>query len=445
MKKILLSISLLFLSFCAYSTVFTAINNGNYNDPNTWQDMILPADTYGDTVIINAGITVDFNSIWYGYGDLINNGTINIDWRFDNYAELTNYGVININMSDGQLINFGSVINVIPGVINNLNTMIYSCGPIEGSQTMLIPFGTSCYDNNSLTSRDKVVEGCKCEGTINPYADIEVNGLHFTGQQASTTAELCGGPISAPAMVTSGPPNEACGPLNIDLTGKIAVIDRAMCSFADKFQNAVDSGAIAVIICNHNPGGGISGFTTLEYFDIPGVMMSYEDCLVLKMNIGSSDVTMTAANNVYYKDGDMDGYGNPDSTIMSCAQPEGYVSNLDDCNDFDIAVNPTTVYYKDGDMDGYGNIDSTLISCLQPLGYVSNGEDCDDSLQNITAIGQPCDDGNSRTSGDFMDLNCNCVFAAVIPTLSQWGLMILSLCFMIVGVIYVKEREVLKV
>jgi len=42
----------------------------------------------------------------------------------------------------------------------------------------------------------------------------------------------------------------------------------------------------------------------------------------------------------YYRDADNDTYGDPQNTIQSCSQPEGYVSNDLDCNDGNSSIHP---------------------------------------------------------------------------------------------------------
>jgi hypothetical protein len=104
----------------------------------------------------------------------------------------------------------------------------------------------------------------------------------------------------------------------------------------------------------------------------------------------------------WYQDNDQDGYGSS-FTLLSCQQPEGYVSNSGDCNDQNVNIYPGAVelcnsiddncngtvdegcqqftYYADADGDSYGNPNSPLVtsSTSSPAGYVVNSSDCNDT------------------------------------------------------------------
>ncbi len=77
-----------------------------------------------------------------------------------------------------------------------------------------------------------------------------------------------------------------------DIAGKIAMIDRGGdCQFGTKSLRAQNAGAIAVIICNHVPGDGIFSMgagVDGGQVNIPAVMVSFEDCVTLKMGLADS-------------------------------------------------------------------------------------------------------------------------------------------------------------
>ena len=126
----------------------------------------------------------------------------------------------------------------------------------------------------------------------------------------------------------------------------------------------------------------------------------------------------------FYIDIDDDGYGNSDTSIISCTLPEGHVENNLDCDDTTDVRSPgnaeicdgidndcnevvdeqtgesLTVYYLDNDEDGFGDLNYTLPACAQPEGYVLNAEDCDDDDDDV----RPDTD---EVCGDGIDNNCD--------------------------------------
>ncbi len=48
-----------------------------------------------------------------------------------------------------------------------------------------------------------------------------------------------------------------------------------------------------------------------------------------------------------------------------------------------LTITPLTVWYLDADNDGFGVTSTTISSCIQPTGYVSNSTDCDDANPSV--------------------------------------------------------------
>ncbi len=107
---------------------------------------------------------------------------------------------------------------------------------------------------------------------------------------------------------------------------------------------------------------------------------------------------------VYFADADGDGYGDPESPVLSCSEPAGYVVNALDCDDTNASVYPgateicngiddncdgeidegvKNTYYADNDGDGFGDPASSLEACDEPAGYVNNDFDCDDNNPDV--------------------------------------------------------------
>ena len=104
----------------------------------------------------------------------------------------------------------------------------------------------------------------------------------------------------------------------------------------------------------------------------------------------------------FYLDADGDGFGTQNHSSESCALPDGYSANRDDCDDDSATVNPEadevcnevdddcdnsideagatgeTSWYLDADADGYGDASDSLLACVGPQGRVDNDSDCDD-------------------------------------------------------------------
>ncbi len=128
----------------------------------------------------------------------------------------------------------------------------------------------------------------------------------------------------------------------------------------------------------------------------------------------TSNVTVTALPNVtYYQDADMDAYGNPGISQVSCTgAPIGYVTNNTDCNDGNAAVNPgATEVCNSIDDDCDGTIDEGFD--VDNDGYTSCNGDCDDNNSAVNPAASEICNG--------IDDNCNGLTDDNVPALPNVG------------------------
>ncbi len=163
----------------------------------------------------------------------------------------------------------------------------------DGSDTNNARFFTSA---DGGQSRMEMYEWVPSLGsaTVTANAPASVAGVY----QAATSSGFGPQTGMVTGQVIASDHIEACTPNPITngaaLSGNIALIDRGNCNFTEKVKNAQNVGAVAVIICNNIPGGGIFGMGGSDpTITIPSVMMSYEDCQTIRVEIGNGlNVTM---------------------------------------------------------------------------------------------------------------------------------------------------------
>jgi hypothetical protein len=127
----------------------------------------------------------------------------------------------------------------------------------------------------------------------------------------------------------------------------------------------------------------------------------------------------------WYADDDGDDFGDPDTSLVRCDAPDGYVANGTDCNDDsedsypggtevcgdeldndcngetdeDAAVDAPT-WYADGDGDDFGDPDTSVVRCDAPSGYVTDYADCNDDSEDSYP-------GGTEVCGDGLDNDCS--------------------------------------
>ena len=103
----------------------------------------------------------------------------------------------------------------------------------------------------------------------------------------------------------------------------------------------------------------------------------------------------------FYEDLDGDGFGNDLEFIVSCFQPEGYVSILGDCDDLNADINPDAIAIPNNgvDEDCTGNVDDFD---LDGDGFTL-GVDCDDTDASINPDATEICDGIDNNCDGFID------------------------------------------
>ena len=116
----------------------------------------------------------------------------------------------------------------------------------------------------------------------------EVAGEYSAVEGAITRPLKETGEVSGP--LTAAVPLLACDPLTNELDGQVALIARGACAFDVKLTNAVNAGAIAVVV--YSTGEKITMGGSLS-FDIPGVMIDLSDGLAIAEAIGDGSGAVT--------------------------------------------------------------------------------------------------------------------------------------------------------
>lgn len=86
---------------------------------------------------------------------------------------------------------------------------------------------------------------------------------------------------------------DACQPIQNDLTGKIALIDRGSCTFVSKVQRAETAGALGVIIANHQGNQGPPPLGGNGNTGIGAVSVSLSDGNAIKQALNMGEVSAT--------------------------------------------------------------------------------------------------------------------------------------------------------
>jgi hypothetical protein len=96
---------------------------------------------------------------------------------------------------------------------------------------------------------------------------------------------------------------------------------------------------------------------------------------------------------------DTDAAVNPDATEV-CDEIDNDCNGDSDDADSDVDLSTGSTWYLDGDGDGYGDADTSVVSCAPPKGYSADATDCDDDNTSVSpAATEVCDEIDNDCDG----------------------------------------------
>jgi PA domain/Thrombospondin type 3 repeat len=197
---------------------------------------------------------------------------------------------------------------------------------------------------------------------------------------------------------------DGCGTNKASMTGKIAIVDRGLCSFSYKVQNAQDSGAIAVIVVNNVAGSPSvmvpATFTPPFTTTIPAVMVSQADGTALKNAAASGTVSVVLELEPGVTAG-ADALHRPFVNTPSVLAPGSSVSH------WDPTAIPNLLMEPNATGDETDSVDMTL-PAFRDIGWYGDGDldGLPDPSDNCPLAANPEQfDGDADGDGDACD-NC---------------------------------------
>ncbi len=248
-------------------------------------------------------------------------------------------------------------------------------------------------DNDCSSTAD---EGCPCVEGETQECGTEAQRMRV-GICRPGTQVCSGGAYTDTCIGAVAPDEEICDGLDNDCDG---LIDEAVrrTYYPDLDEDGFGSSSGTPVMACSAPAGYASNATDCDDTVASVNPAATEVCNLIDDNCtGGIDEGFIGT---FYRDADLDGFGDATMATMTCAPPAGYVRNADDCDDTSGSRNPATIegcngiddncngmtdegllrtFYRDADGDAWGVTSMTTSACLPPVGYTDRSGDCDDT------------------------------------------------------------------
>jgi hypothetical protein len=205
--------------------------------------------------------------------------------------------------------------------------------------------------------------------------------------------------LATDAADAAGPSTtDGCSAINVNLTGKIALLDRGTCGFVVKVKNAQDAGAIAVLVADNAAGSPPAGMSGVDAtITIPSVRISLTNGNALKSALGSGTVNVTLGVNPSVRAG-ADPAGR---ALLNAPNPVVLGSSI---SHWDPIAFPNLLMEPAINSDLTHGVDLTRQEMID-IGWFSDNDgvpdgvdQCIGSSQSATVVIDGCDSGVANTT-----------------------------------------------
>ncbi|GJM36204.1 MAG: hypothetical protein DHS20C18_52050 [Saprospiraceae bacterium] len=323
------------------------------------QDVSCGGTNDGSASALVGGGTMPYTYQWTGPGGFIGSGSLIGNLAAGNYF-LT-------------VVDFNGCLTTSSAIIFDDNTTYYRDfdgdgfgNPNNTIQDCFAPSGyvadnTDCNDSNAFINpiATEICDGVdnNCDGFIDEGLTLNIFYVDFDG-------DGYGNPLNSIEACT--PPDGFVAD-NTDCNDNNALINPGAAEACDgvdnNCNNQIDEGVSINTYYADTDGDGYGDvLNTVEACTAPnGFVANNTDCDDTNGAIhpAATEVCDGVDNNcngmidegqliTFYADTDQDGFGDPESSLLACETPEGYVTNSTDCDDTNGAINPDAEEICDG-------------------------------------------------------------------------------------------------